>query len=234
MNDTEIKKIQSKNRPGKPAESTQKYLSIAEIKDGAIVMKDRSLRAVIAVSSTNYALKSEEEQNALTAAYQGFLNSLDFPIQVLIHSRVLDINNYLENLRTQSINQTNELLRIQTAEYIEYVGKLVDFASIMSKNFYVVVPYYAGNVKETFTGKFLRFLNPAANIAGKEEKFEHAKIKLDERSGHVVSALGGMGLRSFVLNTEELIELVYQSYNFDTASSFHGSEMQDLQIDEGK
>ena len=140
--------LQTKSRIAKPTESTQKYLNISEVKDNVLVLRDGSLRAVITVSSTNFALKSEDEQNALTGAFQGFLNSLDFPVQILIHSRILDINGYLEKLRTLASGQTNELLRIQMTEYIEYVGKLVEYASIMSKTFYVIVPYSSSPVTE--------------------------------------------------------------------------------------
>lgn len=214
----------------KPPESTQKFLEIAEIRDGTIIMKDGSLRGVIAVSSTNFALKSEEEQNALTAAYQGFLNSLEFPIQILIHSRVLDINGYLEKLRTMAAGQTNELLRIQMAEYIEYVAKLVEFASIMSKTFYVIVPYSGDAARATFVSRALRLFNPAVKIALTEESFERARGKLEERLNHVISSLGGMGLRSLVLNTEDLIELLYQSYNFETASPMHAGTLGDMEV----
>ena len=99
--------MQTKSRIAKPTESTQKYLNISEVKDNVLVLRDGSLRAVITVSSTNFALKSEDEQNALTGAFQGFLNSLDFPVQILIHSRILDINGYLEKLRTLASGQTN-------------------------------------------------------------------------------------------------------------------------------
>lgn len=215
----------------RPTEPTQKYLDISEIKNDCVVLKDGSLRAVVAVSSTNFALKSEEEQNALTASYQSFLNSLDFPIQILIHSRVLDINGYLERLRELSSSQTNELLRIQMTEYIEYVGKLVEFASIMSKNFYVVVPYSgSGGGKQSLGGKILKFFNPAAKVVGMEENFERAKAKLDERAMRILTELASMGMRSVTLNTAELIELLYQSYNFDSATPLHADAFQELDI----
>ncbi len=218
-------------KPKKAAESTQKYLSIAEIKEDAIILKDGSIKAVVAVSSTNFALKSEEEQNAMIAAYQNFLNSLDFPIQILMHSRVLDINGYLEKLRNLAAGQTNELLRIQMSEYIEYVQRLIEYSSIMSKNFYVVVPYSAGQqVKETLGSKLMKILNPASSIAQSEEGFELAKQKLNERIDHIVSALGGMGLRSIVLKTPELIELLYQSYNFEAASPLHAEAVGEIDI----
>ncbi len=213
-------------------ESTQRYLKIAEIKDDTIIMKDGSLRAVVAVSSTNFALKSEDEQNALIAAYQSFLNSLDFPVQILIHSRVLDINSYLEKLKGLMAGQTNELLRIQMNEYVEYVARLVEYSSIMSKTFYVVIPYTTAPVKENFTGRLRKILNPALSIASREEDFEKAKLKLEERLNHVVGGLGTMGLRSFVLKTPELLELLYSSYNFETASPLHAESIKGIEISE--
>ncbi|TSA44733.1 hypothetical protein D4R52_03760 [bacterium] len=216
---------------GKPTESTQKYLDIAEIRDNIIVLKDGSLRGVIAVSSTNFSLKSEEEQNGLTSAYQNFLNSLDFPIQILMNSRVLDINSYLEKLRTLAAGQTNELLRIQMAEYIEYIAKLIEFASIMSKNFYVIVPYSAQPVKETWGSKIRKVFNPVAGIAVRQGDFDKAKIKLDERLQHVTGELGTMGLRSIVLGTEELIELVYQSYNLGASAPLNTGEVEELELE---
>lgn len=215
----------------KPTESTQKYLDVAEVKDNSVIMKDGSLRAVVAVSSTNFALKSEDEQNALTSSYQNFLNSLDFPIQILIHSRILDVNSYLEKLRNIMASQTNELLRIQMVEYIEYISKLVEYASIMSKTFYVVIPYSGERVKETFFSRFRKVFNPAAQIVTREEDFEKAKVKLDERISHVISELSAMGLRSLILNTEELVELLYQSYNFDAASSLRPGSLEELELE---
>lgn len=214
-----------------PKYSTQKYINIGEIKEGTLVMKDGSLRAVVAVSSTNFALKSEDEQNALVSAYQGMLNSLDFPIQILIHSRILDIDGYLGKMKGLASGQTNELLRIQMNEYIEYVGKLVEFANIMSKNFYVVVPYSAEGGKPSFGSRLKRFLNPVAQIATGSEGFSRAKVKLDERSGHVMAELGSIGLRSLVLTTEELVELLYQSYNLDSASVLHGENLKGIEIE---
>lgn len=216
----------------KAAHATQKYLDIAEIKDNTVLMKDGSLRAVIAVSSTNFALKSEDEQNAITAAYQNFLNSLNFPLQILMHSRVLDINGYLEKLRTLAASQTNELLRIQMNEYLEYIARLVEYSSIMTKTFYVVVPYSATPIKEHFGSKLLKIFNPAVQIAAREEDFEKARTRLEERISHVISELGGMGLRSILLNTEELVELLYNSYNFESASPLYAEAVEGLEINQ--
>lgn len=222
-----LKKAAGKN---KASASTQKYLNVSAIKENTIVVRDGSLRAVLAVSSTNFSLKSEDEQNALTTAYQSFLNSLDFPVQILIRSRILDINTYLEKLRTLTSAQTNELLRIQMSEYIEYVGKLVEFASIMSKTFYIIVPYSANPVRETIGSRLTRVFNPASTIVQNQESFERAKVKLDERVNHVVSQLGGMGLRSIVLATPELVELLYQSYNVDSAFPLHADDLKEISV----
>jgi hypothetical protein len=214
----------------KPLISTQSHLDIAEIKQGTVVLKDGALRAVIVVSSTNFSLKSQEEQNALIAAYQSFLNSLDFPIQVLMQSRKLDINSYLDKLRGIMQAQTNELLRLQTQEYIEYITKLVEFASIMNKTFYVVVPYTVNMAKEGFFSKLGAIFNPAGTISTKEQDFEKHREALYNRVNHVNGTLGGMGLRTIILNTEELIELMYNSYNLNSASPIRIKHVEDLDL----
>ena len=219
-----------KSGSGKQAVSTQKFVSIGEIKEDTIVMQDGSLRGVIAVSSTNFALKSEDEQNSMTAGYQNFLNSLDFPIQILMHSRVLDINSYLEKLRGLESGQTNELLRIQMSEYIEYVAKLVEYANIMTKTFYIVVPYSATPVGESFMSRVSKFFNPAAEVAGRQEDFKKLKIRLEERVNHVVSELASTGLRTIVLTTPELVELLYSSYNFDSGSPLRAGSLEAIDI----
>ena len=114
--------------------STQQYLDIAEFREDTVIMRDGTLRAVLLVASINFALKSEDEQNAIIAAYVGFLNNLDFPLQIVIQSRELNIDNYLSFLKQKEKEQTNELLKIQTAEYLQYVGELISLGKIMNKN----------------------------------------------------------------------------------------------------
>ena len=227
--------MRSKKLAGnKPSESTQKYLDIAEIKRDTIALKDGSLRAVVAVSSTNFALKSEDEQGAISASYQSFLNSLEFPIQILIQSRVLDINGYLEKLKILESGQTNELLRVQMNEYVEFVGKLVEFANIMKKSFFVAVPYYSGGGSQNpgLFAKLKGLINPVANISTETLSFEKAGVKLEERVMQVVSGLSSVGLRSIRLNTEELVELVYQSYNFEGVTPIFEGALTGVEIDE--
>ena len=214
----------------KPTASTQAYLDIQEIKEGTIIMRDGSIRAVLVVSSTNFSLKSAEEQNALIGSYQNFLNSLEFSIQILMQSRKLDINSYLDKLRGIMQQQTNELLRMQTQEYVEYIEKLIEFASIMNKTFYLIIPLGTSAVKKGIFEKFTNLFNPAKEISIKSRDFEKAREELLKRVNQVTTGLGQMGLKSLALNTEELIELVYNSYNMDTASPIKIKSVDELDI----
>ncbi len=227
-----VRKMEMQSTGAKPAgaSSTQSHLKVAEIKDGTIIMKDGTLRAVLVVSSTNFSLKSAEEQNALIASYQSFINSLDFPVQILMQSRKLDINAYLEKLRGILQQQTNELLKLQTQEYIEYVTKLVEFASIMNKTFYVVIPFSMGATKEGFFSQISSLFNPAGTITLKKQEFEEHRESLYNRVEHISSALNGMGLRTLTLSTEELVELLYNSYNLSSGSAVRIKSVEDLDI----
>src|SRR3989344_5732169 len=134
--------MKSKKLAGKKIQvSTQQYLDIAEIKEDTVVLNDGTLRAVLLVSSINFSLKSEDEQNAIISSYISFLNFLEFPLQIVIQSRKLDIDSYLLRLKKIEKEQTNELLRMQTTEYRQYISELVEIGDIMTKRFYVVVPY---------------------------------------------------------------------------------------------
>jgi type IV secretory pathway VirB4 component len=217
----------------KPTASTQAYLDIQEIKEGTVVMRDGSIRGILAVSSTNFSLKSNDEQNALISSYQNFLNSLEFSIQILMQSRKLDINSYLDKLRSIMQQQTNELLRLQTQEYIEYISKLIEFASIMNKTFYVIIPLGTGAVKSGIFDKISNLFNPAKEISIKSRDFEKAREELSKRVNQVSSGLAQMGLKTIQLSTEELIELMYNSYNMDTASPLKIKNVDDLDITRG-
>lgn len=215
----------------KPAASTQSMLDVAEIKEGTVVLKDGSLRAVIAISSTNFSLKSGDEQNAIINSYQSFLNSLGFSIQILMQSRKLDVHSYLDKLRSIMQEQTNELLRMQTQEYIEYISKLIEFASIMNKTFYVVVPYHSGVVtKQSFMSRVSRMINPVTGLSSKKLEFDTSREQLYQRVNQIVGGLGGMGLRSIVLSTEELIELLYNSYNLSSTTQIKIKSIEDLEL----
>jgi hypothetical protein len=226
----------SKKDSSKPEiKSTKSYLKVSEIKSDTLIMDNGNLSAVIAVSSTNFALKSQEEQDALIFGYQNFINSLDFDIQILMQSRKMDIHTYLENLKKVMEQQTNELLRVQTAEYIEFVSKLVENASIMNKNFYVIVPYRTGsssNVAPKKGGLFSLFQKSdlKGELESKLKNFQEHKLKLDQRVNTVVSGLASVGLKSIQLRTEEIIELLYNSYNIDSGPLIDTSKLSELKM----
>lgn len=221
-------KKKSKKRP-----STQTHLPIAEIRDGVVILKDGTLRSVILVSSLNFALKSEDEQNAIISAYVGFLNSLDFPIQIVVQSRRLQIKPYLEKLRQMEKEQTNELLRIQTADYRSFVGELVEIGQIMTKRYYVVVPYDPlNNRRKSFWARAKEALKPGFTIRLREERFKQRKDELDLRIRHIMGGLTGMGLTAAELDTQALIELYYSTYNPDIAFSETLGAIGDLQVED--
>ena len=193
--------------------SSQKYLEISEIRDDVVIMKNGALRAILMVSSINFALKSIEEQDAIIFHYQSFLNSLDFSVQIVISSRQLNLDNYLGTLKDQEKKQTNELLRMQTSNYIEYIQGLVKMANIVSKTFYITVPFAVSETKGSgLKMKVKAIANPAKIISGREA-FEKYKDQLLQRVDHVIENLSGAGLRMTMLNTQELIELYYKLYN---------------------
>ena len=194
--------------------SAQEFVDISEIKDNVVVLKNGTLRAVLMVSSINFELKSSEEQEAIVASYQNFLNSLDFPVQILVSSRRLDIDPYLELLDQKEKTQENELLRFQIADYRNFIKNLVGTANIMTKSFYIVVPFaLTEGSKETFLDKIKVALNPKQALVEKRMEFENYKNQLWQRVEHIIAGLAGSGIRIVPLKTQELIELFYNSYN---------------------
>ena len=194
------------------AKPTQEIIPIKEIKDGVIILKDNSLHMILMASTLNFALKSDDEQNAIVLQYQNFLNSLDFPVQFFIESRELDIAPYISTLEEAEKKQINELLRIQIREYIEFIKNFVKTTSIVSKTFYIVVSYTSSGVGggENFLDKI--FGKKTNQVAG-EGKFNENKLQLQQRADVVQQGLVRSGIRIVSLNTEELIELFYKIFN---------------------
>jgi hypothetical protein len=200
--------------------STQQYLNIAEIKDNTVVMKDGTLRAVLLVSSINFALKSEDEQNAVIDSYVRFLNNLSFTLQIVIQSRELDINNYLEYLKEKEKEQMNKLLKVQTADYIEYIKELTSLGKIMNKRFYVIIPYDPLTDKHKgFMSLLGETLKPATVIKLKEKTFKNYQEMLDRRIDSVSGGLESLGVAVARLDTQSLIELYYKTYNPETSQN---------------
>jgi hypothetical protein len=213
--------------------STQQFLDIAEIRENTVIMRDSTLRAVILVSSINFALKSEDEQNAIISAYVSFLNNLDFPLQIVIQSRELNIDNYLNALKQKGKEQTNELLKMQTYEYIDYINELIAMSKIMNKRFYVVVTYNpVSDRKKSFFTRFIDVFRPVNLIQLKKEKFLRRRSDLTHRVDNIISSLNSIGLNAVELDTQSLIELYYTTYNPGTAANQKLAQVNDLRIGE--
>lgn len=210
-----------KQKKTSPTMSTQIFLDIAEIKDNVVVLKNGGLRAILQTTSINFNLKSEEEQNSIIYGYQNFLNSLDFPVQIVIQSRKLDVDKYIETVREIGEQHTNVLLKEQTNEYCDYILKLVEYADIMEKRFYVVVPYdpYRARKQSTFA-KFMSSISSSDSVDAikrRHKEFEELNKNLTERVNAVIAGLEGCNLRVAQLSTSQLIELFYQIYNPTTS-----------------
>ncbi len=210
---------------------TGKALRISEIRDNLVIMQDGTLRAVLAVGSTNFDLKNEDEQNGIIFGYQRFLNSLDFPIQILMQSRKLNVADYVNKLQLITQRLENELLRMQAQYYIDFISELVNDANVMSKEFYIVVPL-AQTVTPASSGLFSGlFGSSGATQANKKiENIKHYSEQLQQRVDSVVSNLSGLGLRVVRLDTGALIELYYNSYNFESAPALNSESLGDIKV----
>ncbi len=224
--------MQSKKLSGAKPPSTQKYLDIAGIRDDVVIMKDGTLRAVLLTSSINFALKSEDEQNATISGYVSFLNSFEFPIQIMVQSRKLNIDAYLAKLQTLEKEQTNELLKVQTREYRQFVQELLTLERIMSKRFYVVVPYNPlSDTQKGFFSRFSEVFKASSILRLTEKKFQERRQELMGRVGLISSGLTSMGLNAVMLPTQSLIELYYNTYNPDVAEQERLPAVEKLQIE---
>lgn len=203
--------------------STQNTLLITEIRDGLAVMNDGSFRAVITCKSINFDLMSDREREGIEYSYQSFLNSLFFPVQILIRSQRVDIGPYLDRLNNLRRSQDNMLLGILMEDYINFIGLLAEETNIMDKSFYIVVPYYiTGDINNAVSSSKNLLTNLFApqkqmHIKIDEATYSKAKDEIANRVSTVVNGLFQMGIRSVQLNTKELGELYYNVYNPDTA-----------------
>lgn len=204
--------------PQKPGQPTQRYLDIAEIREDCVVMKDGTLRAVLMVSSINFALKSEDEQQVIIQGYMQFLNGLEHPLQIVVQSRRMNVDGYLAALQQQEETIHNELLRTQIRDYTSFVKELVELGQIMQKRFFVVIPYdpSEGNEKgKGFLTKLSTAFSPAKIVKLNEKRFQERRYALMRQVSTIASGLGSMSLQVAMLDTQGLIELYYSSYNPD-------------------
>ena len=184
--------------------STQQFLTVEQMREGVIVLTNKALRGVLMVSSLNFALKSEDEQNATIYQFQNFLNSLDFPCQIVAQSRRLNITGYLEKLEDIAKKEKNELLKIQVSEYKKFIEQLVKGGSIMQKTFYMVIPFSITESQTSDeTGKMPKIL------ALTEEIFQRSKNQLLQRVEFVILGLRSCGLQAIPLTNLEISELFW-------------------------
>ena len=194
--------------------SAQQFLTIDTIHDDVVVLKNGGLRVVLMCSSVNFALKSADEQEAIIYQYQNFLNSLDFPIQFVVHSRRLNIVPYLEALRERQKEEVNELLKLQISEYTEFVKIFTETTNIMSKTFYAVVSFTPTIIEK---GGVMESIFSRVGLGNKspdtKTQFNEYRNQLWQRVENVIAGLHSFGVRAVPLNAEELIELFYGLYN---------------------
>ena len=197
------------------AKATQEFVPIKEVRDGIIVLKNDELRAIVLANSVNLALKSADEQQATIMQFQNFLNTLDFSVQISIQSRRLDIRPYLLLLENRIKLQNEPLLKLQTREYIDFIKNFTDSVAIMTKNFFVVVPYTHTTLKSNsgILDKIFKRGNKAEEKAAKQIAFEEKRSQLEERVAVIQQGLSRCGINSAQLGTEEVVEVFYKVFN---------------------
>lgn len=200
--------------------NSQDLVEVEEIKESTLVLKDKSLRQVLMVSGINFALRSEDEQNQISSAYANFLNSIDFGIQIIVHSRKLNIDKYISNLETKASQESSPLLQNQITEYKEFIRKFVQDHAIMSKSFLVIVPWHPLNIPSAAgAAKAFSFGKKKDEAAEKKEQVEAAASftqnleQLSQRVAQVTDGISATGLDVVLLNDEQLVELFYNFYN---------------------
>ena len=224
------------NLKGGNSNSAQNSLQIAEIRDGIVIMKDGSYRSVIMVKAINFDLMSSQEREGVELSYQGFLNSLYFPIQIFIHSEKVDIKPYLDQLQKIRNDQDNMLLALLIDDYINYMYGLSQQTNIMDKKFYVVIPYSPveelrpniSSSKNFFSGLVDIFSGSNKKITIDEPALIKAKDELRNRVQALLSGLQQSSIQGIPLDTQELIELYYNTYNPDTAVRQQLKDFDDL------
>jgi hypothetical protein len=197
------------------AKATQEFIPIKEVRDGIIVLKDGEMRAIVLANSVNLSLKSSEEQKATIMQFQNFLNTLDFSVQISIQSRRLDIRPYLALLEDRIKVQSEPLLKLQTKEYIEFIRNFTDTVAIMTKSFFVIVPY-THTVLKSDSGIFDKMFSKKTKEelrAAKQIDFEEKRSQLEERVAVIQQGLNRCGIKSAQLGTEEVVEVFYKVFN---------------------
>ena len=192
--------------------ATQNFVPIKDIRENVVIKKNGEMLMVVLASSVNFALKSLDEQRAILQQFQNFLNTVDFSLQIYVQSRKLNIEPYIEILHGLNKNQDNDLMRIQLQEYIGFITKFTDEYDVMSKSFFVVIPY--SPTKLNMSKGFSKFLGgSSSNVSSTDQQFEEHRLQLEQRAAMVVQGLAGVGVRTMTLQKDDLVELYYHLYN---------------------
>lgn len=193
-----------------PKNATQEFVPVDDVRDGIVILKEGGMRGILMASSVNFSLKSDDERQAILLQFQDFLNSLDFSVQILIQSRRLDIRPYVALLEGRYKEQTNDLMKVQIEQYMAFVKSFTESTNIMTKNFFIVIPYDSAIIK---TGSKFPFGSGERSQVQKEEDFEEKKNQLEQRMGVVEQGLVRCGVRVAKLGTDEVVELFYKIFN---------------------
>lgn len=192
--------------------ATQEFVPIDDVRDGVVILKDGGMRGILMASSINFSLKSNDERQAILLQFQDFLNSLDFEVQIIIQSRRLDIRPYVALLDQRYKEQTNDLMKIQIEQYISFIKSFTESTNIMTKNFFIIVPYDSALISSKKSG--LAFFGAGKQTKEEsEEDFEEKKNQLEQRMGVVEQGLVRCGVRVAKLGTDEVVELFYKIFN---------------------
>ena len=201
----------------KKQQTTQEFIPIQEVRDGVVILKNGGMRSVVLATSLNFALKSGDEQGAILSEFQNFVNSLDFSIQIFVQSKKLDIRPYLALLEDRYKEQTTDLMKIQVREYVEFVRSFVESTNIMTKSFFVVVPYDPPmlTASKNPISKILpgNKETTVAKNASADASFAEYRTQLEQRVAVVEQGLVRCGIRAAELGTEEVVELFYKIFN---------------------
>jgi len=193
--------------------ATQEFVPIERVRDGIIVLKTGELRSILITNSLNLGLKSEDEQQAVLVQFQAFLNSLDFPVEFFVQSRRLNIKPYIELLQERSTQVKEDLLKIQIHEYMGFITKFTNESNIMTKHFFITVPYINTSAQSIKAPSSLLSMTGSETVSLTQDGFESSRIQLEQRVSTVMQGLSRFGLRAQRLDTEEVVELFYKLFN---------------------
>jgi hypothetical protein len=197
--------------------STQDHLDIEDVRDGLALLKDGSACVILETTAVNFSLLSEGEQDAIIYAYAGLLNSLTFPIQLVIKSQKKDINSYLGLLSAQKQKIQNPLLRNQLEKYYEFVQKTVAENEVLDKKFYLIIPF--SSLELGVSSTLSSSLKKKKGLPfDKDYILQKAKASLTPKRDHLINQLTRLGLKTKQLTTPAIIKLLFSYYNPNAGS----------------